>query len=137
MKIQKTHPALRQRFQRGNNYHFFRCGAILHSHTLVNIYVTMSSLVPHDETPPPRLRTLPSDKQIITPRYEAECTSIVHLVHNLRAHLRANSALIGRVEEILWMHRCLRMMLMRRSLLLLLSSSSYDVPLSAVVSRVA
>ena len=62
----------------------------------------MSSLVPHDETPPPRLRTLPSDKQIITPLYEAECTSIVHLVHNLRAHLRANSALIGRVEEILW-----------------------------------
>ncbi len=37
--------------------------------------------------PPPRLRTLPSDKQIINPRYEAECTSIVHLVHNLCAHL--------------------------------------------------
>ena len=68
MKIRKTHPALRQRFQRGNKYHFFRCGAILHSHTLVDIYVTMSSLVPPPPTPPvpcdgpspPRLRTLPS-----------------------------------------------------------------------------
>ncbi len=84
------------------------------THTSVDIiiYVTMSSLVPpppantppvpHDDPPPPRLRTLPSDKQIITPLYEAECTSIVHLVHNLRAHLRANSALVAQVEEILW-----------------------------------
>ncbi len=46
---------------------------------------------PSRRHPPPRLRTLPSDKQIITPRYEAECTLIVHLVHNLRVHLRANS----------------------------------------------
>jgi hypothetical protein len=77
------------------------------------IFVTMSSLIPplpantppvprDDPAPPPRLRTLPSDKQIITPLYEAECTSIVHLVHNLRAHLRANSALVAQVEEILW-----------------------------------
>jgi hypothetical protein len=29
VKIGKTHPALCQRFQRGNKYHFFRCGAIL------------------------------------------------------------------------------------------------------------
>ena len=58
--------------------------------------------VPCNDPPPPRLKTLPSAKQIITPRYEAECTSIVHLVHNLSAHLWANAHLVGRVEEILW-----------------------------------
>ena len=57
---------------------------------------------PSQRPPPPRLRTLPSDKQIITPLYEAECTSMVHLVHNLCAHPRANSALVAQVEEILW-----------------------------------
>jgi hypothetical protein len=40
VKIGKTHPALRQRFQRGNKYHFFRCSAILHSHTSVDVFLS-------------------------------------------------------------------------------------------------
>ena len=38
----------------------------------------------------------------MTPWYEAKCATILHLVHNLHAHLQPNSALVSPVEEILW-----------------------------------
>jgi len=109
VKIGKTHPALRLRFLRGNKYHFFPlwCKPLLL--TPRSMYLCHDELfcpspaheyTPHPARPPPppRLRILPSDKQIITPRYEAECTSIIHPVHNLHAHLREDAS-HGNVRE--------------------------------------
>ena len=86
MKIGKTHPALRQRFQCGNKYHFFRCGATSTLTLGRCIFVTMSSLVScpfpaHEYTPvprnnpaPPRLRTLSSpDHRPPPPNIKADC----------------------------------------------------------------
>ena len=88
MKIGKTHPALRQRFQRGNKYHFFSSGAILHSltparsmyfcHNELSCLLSSRPRIHPCPSPQPlpssRLRTLSSpDHRPSPPNIKADC----------------------------------------------------------------